>query len=693
MPVEINASLGLKARSIIEAVWPEFNEDNYAEYSNHFLDRANLFEDTHQEVSENRDVLGDASEGEVSEAILADLATRLDQLSEKQGTSTCLAENAAMESQNIFNTKNMLNALGLDFETKWNALTQANMATGGSQPQIQMMIQVLVTLAEAAAQMISGGFNATHEGINSNIQNQVGMSAPPSMMPPNMTGGGSFDGWGASPMMPAQFANNPAFWSNGGNSPMMYGSPSGEPGSLIGSLANAAPGMLQAAQGQADFNMKLAGPGIDMLEKAAGTIMQGVAGAAEALGDALGDGPVLENGGDAPLPSPEEHLGDYDAHDGDEGGDEPVTSAPEVETTSADDGPAGGGGGGTPTPRGGGDSGDATHMVQPVAEAEPEEEEPDTETTSSGSGHGFNFSANASLDISTDLTSGEAATAAPTGQAAPTGGTAGAATAPAGGVTPLAPTGMGTATSAGRATPAASATALPISGDKAADQVARHRAEPAAPTAAQRGAGVVATVADCYPEGTPIAVAVFNDYAVVTTPDVLGMPMDGTALPTGVKPLALVDTLPDDFYSTWIGGNAVDKCLAVAAADGHIPRPDALVAYRTITPHLPGVDYADDGDLDKDTATGFTPVSLPQASKEQKDMLTEALAARWNTPSAEEISVADIAAGCRERRWDENTNENVFTASMWWATATIRDTNDDKLACQLTWLAAQVPQP
>src|SRR5699024_6812646 len=180
------------------------------------------------------------SEGQTSDAIQARFSMSADQHSARATADFNRATNAAVSGQNLYNTRNMLNALATDFQATWESLTAANMATGGTQPAISAAMASLKAQTESAAAMVGSGFEAAHQTLKEGISKGSELLSAPSFMPPTMPTAGDFGGWGTVPGASPQFAN-----AMGGG--MGMGGFDGSPGSLIGTMLSNAPLIAQAA--------------------------------------------------------------------------------------------------------------------------------------------------------------------------------------------------------------------------------------------------------------------------------------------------------------------------------------------------------------------------------------------------------------------------------------------------------------
>src|SRR5699024_7475677 len=143
-------------RAIIEKFWPsdQLAEESYISLADELSDRSLDHETAAEEVIAARSGVQGHSEGQTSDAIQARFSMSADQHSARATADFNRATNAAVSGQNLYNTRNMLNALATDFQATWEPLTAANMATGGTQPAISAAMASLKAQTESAAAMV-----------------------------------------------------------------------------------------------------------------------------------------------------------------------------------------------------------------------------------------------------------------------------------------------------------------------------------------------------------------------------------------------------------------------------------------------------------------------------------------------------------------------------------------------------------
>lgn len=693
MPVSMNATA--EGQAVIEAYWPHgMNEDTYGEISQNRLDRATRLDEAIHDLENDHTLIDGASTGATSDAIKASVANQIANFTRDADNARAIAAATAMESQNIFNTKNLLNAIAADYQGKWDQLTAENIATGGTQPMIQQAIEALRTIATVAAQVVAGGFGAAHQEITAQMQARNAMTAAPAMMPPALDSTSMYGGWGACPSIPTQY-QTPSFFGSPSSSPMMYGDYGGGVGGLLSSLANAAPQM-QAAGGQAGLSdaspgsygtAGITGPTTGgatggggeantpwaHLTQAAAAVTAGISGAANALGEALQDGPIADHA---------ESFASSDTH---------------TDTTGGD-GAGGGGMGGVPR-GGGGDNGEATHQVTPVNEPDGDDEPPvevtteTTQDTASGA-PGLRITGSLNAELSTQLTAGAAATA--------TASFAGPSVAPAGGGFTGGFAGYPAVVDTSSLTRNPSSPSRPSSwqpsgtmvinrakdtGDTADKPAATPHPEPTDPVVKGR-MGL-----SHLPEGTPAAVAVYDDKLIVGSGPVLGMPLDPdhTYSPAMI-PLAL-SGVSEAFMRTWLGYRHPDMVLTAAVADGEIPTPDTIVAVNCAGGGEGAVTYTTPlADTTKPAGGSQWPrvdaADVGEIARRARDIS--------HCPDLSGQTVGNVVGAVNHRMWEDTAPTDLLLAVSWWAlfmVDTAQTHGQAEYAESLAWLIMRLPTP
>lgn len=748
MPLEITANG--QGRLIIEPAWPIFSEDEYAAQAEDQDKRRDMLEELAERIEKFKESF--TGEGDAADKHRLTLEETLKKIQEQAAGAFAIGSNSAMEAQNIFNTKNLLNAIALDYEEKADQLMAENIATGGSQPLIQTLIRALQEIALIATQVVQGGSLAAHAALQSNMNSRTPIGAPPSMMPPMLSQmGGGMGGWGMAPGIPASYQDPGFYGMTGTNSPMMYGGGdmyTGQPGSLITSLANTAPTMASS------YGSSPGGAG-QIFQQAASALTAGIAGAAAAFGDAIESTPL----GDYAAPLPEsvpEASGDGDGADAPAGGDGGGTpDEGQGQESRPAGGAPGGGGGGRP------DGGESTRFAPTQDEAEPAEEVPDApvsdsepepepapapepevppvpemETTSEGGPTGSyirgsgsigvdtpvgRFGVDGSGSIETNLTSGEArpATAttagAPAAPAAPSANVAG----------PAATTAPGVAASGIAGSGHSGLVAPSVYGDD--DRPARRGGKHAkpdqgetldknggvdeettpTPTGTAHQAATAFAAYRRYDSDLPLAALATDDLVIIASPFLFGLPpTDGDELPDGVVPLALTGAINPQFFIDWAGCADPGLVLQVARETGDLPDGDLYVYGDIYAPAgtLTPVDAArraitsnEVRAISDDVNPGEGWKNLPAVDDGDVELTVEGLTRLWEVPGPDVADATEAAGSVKSRMWiDERDPSNVL-ASTWWLVIAARELVDcgrREAAAQLAWFAVTaLPSP
>lgn len=341
MPVSMTVSGEVSA--LITPYWPadNMNEDAMATLSGRLLDKSTAEQTRADGLRSLIDDAGSIGTGSTVDAFIEAKTNDLNAAEAAAAKLANQASGAAMAAQNIFNTKNLLNSIGIDGQAKLDASTAAAMgsaATGNAAGALSFeAIKAQISAqVQAATQMVAGGFAAANQQLNQNIQAGTAVSAAPALMPPALSQGlNGAAGWGAVPGMPSQFAGS-GFYGNydtsaygsmgmtGMGNPMMSGmenmggagvsygagafgnagmsagtymgtgasyDPS-QPGSLINTLINNAPAVATLAQ----TGMAVGNQAFQHLQQAAAVVTAGFGGALGAYDDGSTPGTGLTSG-------------------------------------------------------------------------------------------------------------------------------------------------------------------------------------------------------------------------------------------------------------------------------------------------------------------------------------------------------------------------------------------------------------
>lgn len=235
------------AVDIIAPYWPtDVDEDAYGQLAESRLERSRTTEGYADDLNRHGQTLAASdNSGQTVMSLGASIEIKSGKLRESAARAAAEAENAALSAQNIFNTKNMLNALAADYQAGHEALTAASISGGGTQMQIEAARAQLKQQAQMAAGMIDGGFQMAHSQLTGATVAGTPMGAAPSMMPPTMpSSAGTMPGWGTVPSVTSpQLAGMPGM-AGGQQMTGMQGA-GAQPGSLIGHMMQMAPTLME----------------------------------------------------------------------------------------------------------------------------------------------------------------------------------------------------------------------------------------------------------------------------------------------------------------------------------------------------------------------------------------------------------------------------------------------------------------
>ena len=183
-------------------------------------------------------------------------------------------------------------------------------------------------------------------------------------------------------------------------------------------------------------------------------------------------------------------------------------------------------------------------------------------------------------------------------------------------------------------------------------------------------------------DNTPLAVAVIdNATTIYATAEDFGFPaagMDGA--PRGTKPLSAY-SLPEDFRARWVGADDPAAVLLIAANQGFIPVPKAVVAVDRDKqrPALDGVDTISRQTLSRITPETSIPgaltSALPMLDVEDLPEMLENISIDWSLPELDDTS-SDLYQAVVARSWKDTTHPQVVLATIWWLLVSAREALD-----------------
>ena len=183
-------------------------------------------------------------------------------------------------------------------------------------------------------------------------------------------------------------------------------------------------------------------------------------------------------------------------------------------------------------------------------------------------------------------------------------------------------------------------------------------------------------------DNTPLAVAVIdNATTIYATAEDFGFPaagMDGA--PRGTKPLSAY-SLPEDFRARWVGADDPAAVLLIAANQGFIPVPKAVVAVDRDKQHpaLDGVDTISRQTLSRITPETSIPgalaSALPTLDVEDLPEMLENISIDWSLPELDDTS-SDLYQAVVARSWKDTTHPQVVLATIWWLLVSAREALD-----------------
>lgn len=727
MPIEMMPHP--QGQAVIGAFWPlegTANEDAYAKAAHNELAYAGLAEKGQETIQAAQRGVGGASMGATSDSLLESFGRHLGLLGEQAGLHGSQAGNLSGQSQNIFNTKNLLNGIAWDFISMMEKVTMLLLGSPGGQAAIPGAQAMLQAQAQGLAGMTGQGYNMTSSTLGGNIMSGSPMGGMPMSMPPTMPQMGSMGGWGANPGIPGQFQSGltgPTALSPGGGF-------TGSPGSLL-------TGMMESAPVALSHGITAAQDAIDNVHSAAS---EATTNAQNALSDAFGlDREVIEVSSD--------ETDDVDAATA--GGDSPDEAGePTAQRGGAPLGggrPMGGDDGPTVSAQEGGDEPEAapeSPEPEPAPEPEPQvepgavntEASSETESTPAPSAPtapstldespdpSRTFGVSGTLDVDTPLggfeSEGEARTtltssagvmdaptqtsagAAPAAPAAPTGGASGG-----GGMGMMPMGGMGAAGAMGgqqgQQSQQRSSVEVPhdkmdtrsvvdklASGDIAPVFNIERVENPVGPAPringlspdALDGARTLARVLTAQGDlgvTTHGAVAVYGDRHVYSTPDLFGFTMSEADLPEGNSLLEELVTNPEPgmdaalFLSDWIGNDDPALIIEHAVRCGLIAEPRVIVTnYSANDPSLlPERITLLRGSLlahvDPSPVVEEPTAHLPGVYERDVLDVLAGSRAEWGVPEYGTHSRHEYRAQLIKRRWSDAQDRSILTASIW----------------------------
>lgn len=736
MSVEISGSLSVEARALIEPHWPDpaRKEEDMAEAAGNWHTWAENVRTAAEELGATRSDMSSAGKGDMLDSLQSSTGNSGDEFLTQADAAEAAAQNTAANAQNLFNTRNILNAIGQDYDDKYAQLVAANMATGGNQEMIAVGKQQLMDLANAATALTSGAYDMSSAQLNQQAVQGMPMAAPPSsMMAP-------LPSTGVMPSLPPAYSASPMMMGN----PAMAADQS-QPGSLIGGLLNQAPQLIDMARntpiGQAvegligKFEQQVAGViNPDSVEagspQEAARQQLGIPGTfnspsglkaegAMRLGDFTAEGsveagraPSLEVSGPDTDTSGESGSGSmprggvpaggsggggssapqtHDAVSPSGGDEETPGEVPADEETSAEE----------PKPEPAAEQPAAEPAAEPAAATEPEaapDSEPLPPAEANTQASGFHASAQGEIHLS----AGEAgiqgqslnATAAPAAAAAaPVGG----------GFMPMGAMGaMGAAGNQSQAaeykqakgevhatTPTTGAAPATVAPD-ADEALAGFHPDVA------RLMRVAARVGD-----VPLAAALLSSGEIVyTTADSLGFPASADRVPDGAIPLAVVARMAPRFFADWAGAADPASVLLLARATGMVGEIERMISVgrQPGLPELPEiVETVTPATLSRITAVGAgePAPSWRQVTSDDARDIVPMLAESWglNTVEVSEEQARAAMSGCRWQRRDDEQAESAVPATAMWLVRLAQETDNEVLRNAATYLALMLPRP
>lgn len=183
-------------------------------------------------------------------------------------------------------------------------------------------------------------------------------------------------------------------------------------------------------------------------------------------------------------------------------------------------------------------------------------------------------------------------------------------------------------------------------------------------------------------DNTPLAVAVIDNVTTIyATAEDFGFPVAGMdGAPRGTKPLSAY-SLPEDFRARWAGADDPAAVLLIAANQGLIPVPKAVVAVDRDKqrPALDGVDTISRQTLAKITPETSIPGALssvlPTLDVEDLPEMLENISIDWSLPELDDTS-GDLHQAVVARSWQDTTHPQVVLATIWWLLVSAREALD-----------------
>ena len=154
-----------------------------------------------------------------------------------------------------------------------------------------------------------------------------------------------------------------------------------------------------------------------------------------------------------------------------------------------------------------------------------------------------------------------------------------------------------------------------------------------------------------------------------------------TGVQTCALPILSAYSLPEDFRARWVGADDPAAVLLIAANQGFIPVPKAVVAVDRDKqrPALDGVDTISRQTLSRITPETSIPgaltSALPTLDVEDLPEMLENISIDWSLPELDDTS-SDLYQAVVARSWKDTTHPQVVLATIWWLLVSAREALD-----------------
>ena len=731
-------TLAPEGRKIIESMWPHgLDEDAYGRKAGVSLRRSRRVGEGGERAAQTAGSVTPLMQGLGGDALVGKFTEHSGQLAGVAGQMLNQAGSLALSSQNIFNTKTMLNAVADDYQAKWEALTAASISGGGIQATIQAAKAAVLAQAQAASGIVGSAFQSAHTEVTQAISAATDPKTPAMMVNSLIPGEMSKD-------MPPELADLVTQASSAGPSAV-----GGAPGALLNQLAGPVQQFLPAGMGPDALAGKgglgeLLGIGGDQVTTATSSDSGGQSSAgSDPLGRMLGLG-GLGTGAGSDGGSDSVSRDDREVEDDDEDDEDEAPAVTQVssdgDTATSSSAPVGAEGrdglistvsDGLPL---GGASVEVTDHNVTATLTTPTDvyeatagylDEPATHTTSDAQAAAVPEAAQTHTTAAGVAEAPTATSAA--GAAAPAavgGGAAGSAGM--GGMVPMGAMGAMGAMGQPQGQSGNPLSRQPVGpeGTKDAGGTLFDRegspdrwAELADPDPeadavvnlfspeVARGVKVIAALMRDYAvseRATSVAVAVYSDGPdLICTSDGLGVVPEGVRYPEGTLPLYAHANIIERFRADWSGGDDPATVLSLAAQVGVIGEPEAIVSTPASggAPLPAGVEVVSDEFVSKVTPaavpSGDALSDVPEVGTEHIADVLNGMAQQWRVPG--EVTEARAWEEMAARRWTAERNAEYIPTLAWWLViagshaATV--TQDYRFAARCAWVLLTLPVP